>query len=308
MSRREGLYRRLLALYPPGFRSEHADPILGTLLEGAGARGWFGESRELAGLLLGAVRASGEEAARAGRGKWRHGFAGLLPFLAVVNLAILGASIWGARHPLYGSVLQGDGGWWIASFLIAAGLLGAVSFRLRDTALVLAGAGLLLLGSEEWLHASARGAESDFSVASSLGFDGPLMLPYLLLSASLLLIAVLAWSPKASGRGGIRRAAYLFLAALVTSLLFPASLYVLLALAVIAIPLCALFGVLDRRIYGAGFGLWLVVLPYAFWSWVGTLLSDFQEPVTRGFACFLVFLPLLGLSAVVARRRRTRVA
>jgi len=310
MKRRESRYRMLLALYPPEFRAEHADGMVGTLLEGAGQRGWFGEGREIAGLLTGAVRARGELASCASRNRWRHGLSGLVMPLAVLQLAILGAALWNAQHPFpLGGSLEGAGGWGLASLLIAAGLLVAASLGLRDTALILAVAGLLLFGYKEWHEVSGHGVYDDFSLTSSVGFLGPLMLPYLLFSGSVLLVAVVAWSPESSIRGGVRRATYLLLAAFVIAALFPMSLYGLLTLTIVAIPVCVVLGLLDRRIYGFGLGLWLVALPYAFWAWCSTLLSfELEESAAYGFVLFLILLPLLGLSAFLARRRLGRIA
>lgn len=308
MSRRERLYRRLLLLYPQGFRAGHAEAIVGTLLDGARERGVWAESRELAGLLAGVVRARGEEGMRSGRGKWRHGFALLLVPLAVVNLAIVGAASWSLEQQASpGSGLQSLGGWWILTLLAAVGLVASVGLRRRFPALTFAMAGVVPLAYDEWLQASGRGIGDHFSMAHTAGFQGPLMSPFLLFTAGVTVICVLAWSPRARDWTGLWRAVWCFTAALAVGVLIPTSLYVLLALALVAMPVCLMAGVWDRRLYGVGLALWLIALPYVFWWWA-TELEEMQLWSTYLMYAYVLFLPALGVCASVARRRRRQLA
>ncbi len=301
MSRRERVYRALLSCYPQPFREQHAASIAETLLDGAAHRGTLAELRELGALAAGSVRAHGDAARRSGHGSWRHGASLLLAPLAAVNLGVVATAFWVDR-----SLAGRDGSsvsiWWLVATSAAAGLAGAIALRRRGAAIAFALLGLVPLGYDEWHQATGSGDLDHFSQASLTGRGGPLMSPSWLFLAGIVLVATFAWRPRrASGRPS-RRLGAIAGGAVTIALLVPASLQLLLVVALVGAAACVPLGGVDRRLHGIGFALWVVTLPYVAWWWMASASTH-----AGWFAGYLALPSLTGSVAWVARRRRRRL-
>lgn len=302
MTWRERVYRSLLAGYPRSFRDLHAECMLATLLDGAVHRGAIGELRELGGLVGGGLRARGELGRRAGRDEWRHGVAMLLALLATVNLAVIAAALWAVQHPPGLSVVHGVSTWWVVVALAAVALVGAVATQRGRLAVAAAIVGLIPLGFDEWSQASGRGDLDHFSIAAQRGFDGPLMSPFWLLLAVVILVAAVAGRFDAPSGRAARRLSAMVGGAVVVAATIPTSLHLLLALALVGTVACSVLGAWDRRLHGAGLALWIITLPYVFWF-------STSDPMHPGWLLpYLGLLPLTATIAWVGRRRQRLLA
>jgi hypothetical protein len=300
---RERVYRRLLAGYPLRFRDEHAASMLETLLHGAADRGAIGELRELGGLLVGALRARGELARRAGRGEWRHGVAMLLAPLAAVNLAVIVAAFVRVQYPAGLGVARGVSTWWAVATLAAVALVGAVAARRRWLATAAAFAGLILQGYDAWSQASGRSDLDHFASAHFRGFDGPLMSPFWVFLAAIVLVAAISGRFGAPLGRALHRLPALLVGALIVAATIPTSLYLLLALALLGTVACAVLGAWDRRLHGVGLALWVITLPYVFY-WCTS-----SNPMRPGWLLsYLGVLPLTATIAWAGRRRQRLLA
>ena len=295
MTGRERAYRLLLRRYPQPFRAQHEACMLATLQDGARDRGLFSELRELASLAVGAARAHGSHAHEIGQDKWRHGPGALLGPLTAINLAVV-ASAFVAVHA--DGEITDIGRWWALALLSSVGLAVAVAFRWRVTSVLCVVALLVPLGYDEWLQATGRGDEDHFSIAAQRGFDGPMMSPFWLCVVLTMLVAAAAGPGARAGRPAPRLAA-LALSAVAIATTIPASLYMLLVLGTIGALLCAIFGAWDRRLHGTALALWIIALPYVFWT-----AATGQIPQQIALLLYVAILPAIATIAFANRSRR----